>query len=84
MSFILFIIFTILILFFLFPYLGARILKGLLNRIMRKDYFDEEPQKDSAGSGFGKASGKKRKKKIIGEDEGEYIDFEEFKDSKNE
>ncbi|MCL1943691.1 MAG: DUF4834 family protein [Candidatus Azobacteroides sp.] len=80
MSFILFIFFVFFFLFFLLPYFGAKVLKNLFGA--SKDEYTRPFPGEETESTFRKSPGKKRRKKIIEKNEGEYIDFEEFKDQK--
>ncbi len=81
MSFLLLVFFIFLIIFFIFPYIGAKLIqmlfRGFLKGNSNGQSFSGE-QKNNYSSY--KRTSKKRKKKVIEENEGEYVDFEEIPD----
>jgi len=66
----------ILLLLFLIPYIGIKLLGYFLKSSVKKNFSE-----NNSNSTYQRTSGRKKRKKIIEENEGEYIDFEEIKEN---
>ena len=81
MSFLLLILLIFLLLLILFPMIGSRILQNIFRSLLglpKQPFYRK--QKDNAH--YQKSETSSKKKKIIGKEEGEYIDYEEVIEDK--
>ena len=76
-----FLLFLIAFLLIIFPVIGLRILQGLFRAIFGKSNYTSKKQQYTTHR---EPSTHPKKKKIIDENEGEYIDFEEVIDDEND
>lgn len=82
MSFLFFLFFLFLLLLIFFPMIGSRILQSIFRGLFG---VPKQPsyKKQRKNTSYWKSGNPSKKKKIIGKEEGEYIDFEEIIEDKD-
>ena len=79
MSFLFILLLVVLLVFIFFPMLGARILQNIFRSFLG---LPKQPYTNKKNTRSQKSETSSKKKKLIGKEEGEYIDFEEVVEDK--